>query len=276
MLLTFGPVAFSTSDDWVPRDSAIAHFLVSGPEQDPWPSHWYYELEFAGQLVATKPMTDFPSTTLQPKACPGMASFEVTHPTLGFNLKVAQGVVRLTLLRPMDMTEFMPALKTALCFVTICTLAAEHAGIVVHSSATEASGRAHLLSGPHGQGKSTTADYLGKQRKLADDISFILEDGQGGLVCGGLTRAETRVLPLGSINFLRRGERSAVGPVLSVAQAYKSLFQRTVMWPELLPDVQAIEAFILRVASAVPCRELAVNLADISRDLLFPQERGLS
>jgi hypothetical protein len=272
MVLTFGPLAFLMSDGLIPRNPTILHFLTSDASRDPWPYTWVFDMDIEGELLgAYKPMDG----DLPPAFCHATRSalaLDLDYPPLGFGLSVAAGKVLLRLHRPLPLASLPPVLKTACCFVAVSTLALENRGIVVHSSGTVADGQAHLFCGPHGQGKSTTANLLGADRKFSDDISFILDDGAGGLVCGGLTRPETRVLPLGSLNFLQRAERSNLGPHLSPALAYKSLLQRTVMWPEFLPGEAAIEAFIARVAGTVPCRSLSANLSDLARPVLFPRE----
>lgn len=141
--------------------------------------------------------------------------------------------------------------------------ALERGGMVLHASAVELGGRAHLFPGPSGAGKSTLARKLSSEggRVLADELVVLLP-GEGGVTVHGTpfwlgSRAPA---PLAAIWRLERGPLS-VRP-LDRREALRHLAGNLALVVQGDGEVRLALAAAARAASAVPAFALGSGLAD--------------
>jgi len=107
-------------------------------------------------------------------------------------------------------------------------------GFIIHSSAIEINGKAHIFLGDNDAGKSTISEYLGeKYKKIADDVGVIFFDKSMFKYSSAPFLQKNRItvckksISIASVNFLFQGKkfsRKIIDTIEAIQYASKQLF----------------------------------------------------
>ena len=171
---------------------------------------------------------------------------------------------RMALRQPRRTLSTENALRVLLALALI-----RRGGLLLHAAGVVRSGRATVLFGRSGSGKSTVARLARGRPVLGDDLVALARTDDGWVAHatpfggGAARRRASRSARLGSLLRLRHGSSFELRP-LTPAAAVAELLQSTVL-PAAWPDD--------RVLALERCAELAAALG--VRELCFPVDHGL-
>jgi len=262
MILAFGPVSFETRFDPA-LDPARVERLVRAAappvtvRHDPWPHRTIRHL-----TVEVAPV----------KGAPDGPRFREDRGVLEFLTRGAAARLDdaewLLLLDPsLQPGEMMDRVVLVLAAAGVAAMLQDDLGAVLHASTSAQSGRAWVFPAPHATGKSTVADRLDPDLKISDDLTSLVCGADGGWRAGGTNAAGAGTLPLGALLFLRRGERTALGPALPPAEALRLAISNAVLFPGSPTLSAQLMDRLSGIVDAVSCRMMDFSLDDLDQAL---------
>lgn len=261
MILAFGPINFHVTFDPVLEPVLVDGFVrgFTPPavlQHFPWPREVHRSLEVL--IAPNDEATDDPHYSEDN----GELSFyargvAARHSGLHWTMKLDPRL---------PPREMMDQATLTLAAVGVATMIEERLGVLLHASTTILDGLAWTFPAPHATGKSTVATLVGPDR-LSDDLTVLVPNGDGQWRVADVYAAASGIFPLAGLLFLRRGDRTALGPVLSKSDAIRHEIRNAVLFPGAPSLSLQLLDQLTDIAESVPCRIMDFSLGDLDRDL---------
>jgi len=161
----------------------------------------------------------------------------------------------------------MDQLTLTLAAAGVAAMLEEGLGVVLHASTSAQDGRAWTFPAPHETGKSTVADRLDPDLKISDDLTTLVCGPDGAWRAGGTNATGTGTLPLGGVLFLRRGDRTLLGPALDTSAALRQAIRNAVLFPGSPTLSALLMDRLTKIVAEVPCRMMDFSLKDLDQAL---------
>jgi hypothetical protein len=262
MILAFGPVTFESRFDAALEDGPMRRlFRAAAPpatrRYGPWPGAAHRHLRVS--IGPTGGPTDSPRYVEDGGA-------------LGFRARGAAAILTrdacsLRLDPSLQPGERVDQTTLVLAAAGVAAMLEEGLGVVFHASTSAQDGRAWTFPAPHATGKSTVADRLDPDLKIADDLTALVRGPAVPWLAGGTNATGTGTLPLGGLLFLRRAVKTELGPPLGPAEALRHAIRNAVLFPGSPTLSARLMDRLTHLVEEAPCRILDFSLDDLDRPL---------
>ncbi len=262
MTLAFGPVHFEAWFDAALDPLRLERLVqAAAPPRtqryDPWPRTGHRS--FRVVVEPTGGSSDAPR-------------YVETDGTLGFLARGATASITtegcaLSLDPSLQPGEMMDQVTLVLAAAGVAAMLQDELGVVFHASTSAQDGHAWTFPAPHATGKSTVADLLDPDLKISDDLTALVPGAAGPWRAGGTNATSTGTLPLGALLFLRRGDRTGLGPPLGASEALRHAIRNAVLFPGSPTLSSQLMDRLTQLVGEVPSRVMDFSLGDLDRAL---------
>jgi len=142
-------------------------------------------------------------------------------------------------------------------------------GLVFHASSICVDGSAFLFAGLSGTGKSTLAKLIGAGRRISDDQSMVLPEGDGWWCRNEFLLEHEGAFPA-RVFLIEQAEATSL-KALPLVQSLPLLMRHLVLWQGDAQIHSRVLDNLVRFLTDIPCFRLAVGLDDITLRHLFAE-----